>query len=202
MSTILPVAGKTEPDGRAVTSEEEAEREAARHAGLVAARRLSAARVAGAQTMPLTRAEHATSPSGGEVALAEPPDSTAAGPSAGPDASDEPPEPPDSAEPHPSAGPDTSDGQPEPLGRLAAIERELNELEMALEQIDDGLVRFDAEDYGTCAVCRAEIPVAELAADPYLRTCSSHRPAPGSRWSGPEGDSAGPEGHRPAPGFA
>lgn len=158
MSTILSVAGETEPEGRAEASEEEAERAAARQAGLVAARRLSAARFAGGQATPLPPAEHATSPPTGHVASAELPAPTEAGSAAGSVTAAEP---------------------SEPLGSVGAIEKELSEVEAALDRIDDGLVLLDAEDYGTCVICQAEIPVAELAADPYLRACSSHRPAPG-----------------------
>jgi RNA polymerase-binding transcription factor DksA len=82
------------------------------------------------------------------------------------------------ARPHEAAEPE-SDGRTESARSVTAIERELHEVGAALDRIDDSLVLLDAEDYGTCTVCQAEIPAAELVADPYLRTCSAHRSASG-----------------------
>lgn len=164
MSTILPVAGETEPEGREAVSEEEAERAAARRAGLLAARRLSAARGIGAHPAPFPPVGHATSEEPAEPAA--------------PGLVGDPAAPAVQARPHEAAEPE-SDGRTESARSVTAIERELHEVGAALDRIDDSLALLDAEDYGTCTVCQAEIPAAELVADPYLRTCSAHRSASG-----------------------
>jgi RNA polymerase-binding transcription factor DksA len=200
VSTILSVAAETEHEAREEISEEEAERAAARQAGLVAARRLSAARGIGEHPTPALSPELVVS---GE--LAKPAAPGLIGDPAAPADTEEPVEagatvelaapgligepaaradigdpaaPAVQARPHEAAEPE-SDGRTESARSVTAIERELHEVGAALDRIDDSLALLDAEDYGTCTVCQAEIPAAELAADPYLRTCSAHRSASG-----------------------
>ncbi len=50
---------------------------------------------------------------------------------------------------------------------VAAAERTLDEVDGALERIDQGT-------YGTCEVCGARIDEARLEADPTTRSCGRH----------------------------
>lgn len=56
------------------------------------------------------------------------------------------------------------------LSLLDSLERELRDLEAALERIDDG-------SYGTCEACGEQIDVARLEARPAARFCVDHEPA-------------------------
>lgn len=50
---------------------------------------------------------------------------------------------------------------------LDEAERDVDDVEAALQRLDDGT-------YGTCEVCGAPIDEALLAEDPARRTCGAH----------------------------
>jgi DnaK suppressor protein len=50
---------------------------------------------------------------------------------------------------------------------LDAAERDVDDVERALNRLDDGT-------YGTCEVCGATIPEDVLADEPARRTCAAH----------------------------
>lgn len=52
---------------------------------------------------------------------------------------------------------------------LESLERELRELELALERVDDGT-------YGTCEACGAQLAPERLEAQPAARFCVEHTP--------------------------
>ena len=56
------------------------------------------------------------------------------------------------------------------LGRVAAIEAELDDVETALARLEDGT-------YGTCEVCAAALPDDVLADEPAARRCQEHAAA-------------------------
>lgn len=58
-------------------------------------------------------------------------------------------------------------------GRDLAIQETL---ERELEQIDAALQRMDQGEYGTCAECGREIPYERLEALPYTAYCLEHTP--------------------------
>jgi RNA polymerase-binding transcription factor DksA len=59
---------------------------------------------------------------------------------------------------------------------------------MALSDTEEALARLSAGSYGRCEQCGAEIPVAELAAEPEARYCGGCVGQPGegevARWRG------------------
>ena len=54
------------------------------------------------------------------------------------------------------------------LAHLDEIEAELDDVEKALERLDDGT-------YGTCEVCGDALPDEQLAASPAARRCGQHQ---------------------------
>jgi RNA polymerase-binding transcription factor DksA len=74
----------------------------------------------------------------------------------------EPDEPIEPTEPIPTA----EEGLPD-LGRVATIERELDEVERALARLEDG-------SYGTCEVCSSPLPDDVLADEPAASRCQEH----------------------------
>ena len=57
------------------------------------------------------------------------------------------------------------------LAHLDEIEAELDDVEKALERLDDG-------SYGSCEVCGEALPDEQLAASPTARRCAQHQQQP------------------------
>jgi len=50
----------------------------------------------------------------------------------------------------------------------------VEELEKRLHDVKDALEKMDKGTYGVCEVCKAEIPMKRLGANPAARTCVAH----------------------------
>ena len=50
----------------------------------------------------------------------------------------------------------------------------VEELEKRRREIDKALEKMDKSTYGVCDVCKAEIPIDRLAANPAAATCVAH----------------------------
>ncbi len=67
---------------------------------------------------------------------------------------------------------DQPGGADEAVAALERIEAELDEVDAALDRLDDGT-------YGRCRVCDAPLSDAELAERPAASTCAAHEVAAG-----------------------